>query len=89
MKTHLRFDVPAIQPGRYAFVLFAALRGRHQRGFLIADTEGPRQLLQILPSEAPSDSDDGDDVTWWVVGGIAAIVLGTGAVLLLRRRRAA
>jgi hypothetical protein len=88
LKADLRFTVPAAQPGRYAFVLFAALRGGPKGGYLIADTR-PGQILRILPTAASSDSgDDGDDAIWWIVGGIAAIGLALAAVLLLRRRRA-
>jgi hypothetical protein len=87
-KSDLRFGVPELAPGRYAFVVFCASCVRGPRGSLLADTR-PGQLLRILPSETSSDSGGGGDATWWVVGGIAAIGLVIGGVLLLRRRRAA
>jgi LPXTG-motif cell wall-anchored protein len=87
LRLDFRFDVPPVQPGSYAFVLFSAFRGR-RRGFLIDDTR-PGQLLRVLPSTAPSDTGDGAGATWWIVGGIGAIGLAISGVLLFRRRRTA
>jgi hypothetical protein len=87
-KSDLRFGVPELVPGGYAFVIFCASCVRGPRGSLLDDTR-PGQLLRILPSEASSDSSAGGDTNWWFVGGIAAIGLAIGGVLLLRRRRAA
>lgn len=85
--SRLRFPVPQIEPGVYAFVIFA-VSGRGPPGSLIADT-GPGHLLRILPSETPVGSaGDGSDATLWIVAGIGAIALVIAAVLLLRRRRA-
>jgi hypothetical protein len=85
--SHLRFTVPKIEPGVYAFVIFAVSR-RGPPGVLIADT-GPGDLLRILPSETPVGSPgDGSDATWWIAAGIGAIALVLAAVLLLRQRRA-
>ena len=85
--SRLRFPVPKIAPGVYAFVIFAVSR-RSPPGSLIADT-GPGDLLQILPSETPAGSaGDGSDATLWIVAGIGTIALVLTAVLLLRRRRA-
>jgi hypothetical protein len=85
--SHLRFTVPTIEPGVYAFVIFAENR-RGPPGSLIADT-GPGHLLRILPSETPVGSaGDGSDATLWIVAGIGTIALVLTAVLLLRRRRA-
>jgi hypothetical protein len=85
--SHLRFTVPKIEPGVYAFVIFAVSR-RGPPGVLIADT-GPGDLLRILPSETPVGSPgDGSDATWWIVAGIGTIALALAAVLLLRQRRA-
>lgn len=85
--SRLRFPVPKIEPGVYAFVIFAVSR-RGPPGSLIADT-GPGDLLRILPSETPAASaGDGCDATLWIVAGIGTIALVLAAVLLLRRRRA-
>ena len=85
--SRLRFPVPKIEPGTYAFVIFAVSR-RGPPGSLIADT-GPGDLLRILPSETPAASaGDRSDATLWIVAGIGTISLVLAAVLLLRRRRA-
>ena len=83
--SQLGFDAPMIEPGVYAFVIFAVSR-RGTRGSLIADT-GPGDLLRILPSEAPMGSKGGDsDETLWIVAGLGTIALAVATVLLLRRR---
>jgi hypothetical protein len=85
--SHLRFTVPKIEPGVYAFVIFAVSR-RGPPGSLIVHT-GPGDLLRILPSETPVGSPgDDSDATWWIVAGIWTIALVLAAVLLLRQRRA-
>ena len=84
--SRLRFPVPKIEPGVYAFVIFAVSR-RGPPGSLITDT-GPEDLLRILPSETPVGSaGDGSDATLWIVAGIGTIALVLATVLLLRRRR--
>ena len=85
--SHLRLTVPKIEPGVYAFVIFAVSR-QGPPGALIADT-GPGDLLRVLPTEtAVGSSGDGSDATLWIVPGIGTIALVLAAVLLLRRRRA-
>jgi hypothetical protein len=85
--SHLRFTVPKIEPGVYAFVIFAMSR-RGPPGSLIADT-GPGQLLRILRNETPVGSaGDGSSATLWIVAGTGTIALVLAAVLLLRRQRA-
>ncbi len=85
--SHLRFAVPKIEPGVYAFVIFAVSR-RGPPGSLIADM-GPGHLLRILRSETPVGSaGDGSDATLWIVASIGTIALVLAAVLLLRRQRA-
>lgn len=85
--SELRFAVPEIQPGRYAFVIFSARPGRRPGGSLIGDTL-PGKLLRILPSEAPVRSAGGGaEATLWAVGaGAVALLLAAG--LLLRRQAA-
>ena len=84
--SHLRLTVPKIEPGVYAFVIFAVSR-QGPPGALIADT-GPGHLLRILPTEtAVGSSGDGSDATLWIVAGIGTIALVLAAILLLRRRR--
>jgi hypothetical protein len=74
-KSDLRFAVPELVPGRYAFVIFTAWRGRAPGGGLIADTR-PWQLLRILPSDAPVHSARGGaESTLWIVAGAATIAL--------------
>ena len=85
----LRFSVPDIEPGHYAFVLFCASCVRGPRGSLIADTS-PGTVLRILPGETPARSGgDGADGTIWIVAGAGAIALLLAVVLLLRRKRTA
>jgi hypothetical protein len=85
----LRFAVPEIEPGRYAFVIFCAECGRRSRGSLIADTSLPGKLLRIQPSEASvRTAGGGADPTWWIVAGIGTVALVLAAGLLLRRRQA-
>src|SRR5262245_51057628 len=86
-ESHLRFTVPRIEPGVYAFVIFAVGR-QGPPGTLIADA-GPGHLLRILRGETPAGSaGDGSNATLWIVAGIGAIALLVGTVLLLRRRPA-
>ena len=87
-KSDLRFAVPKIDAGRYAFVVFCADCVRGPRGSLLANTT-PGNLLRILPSDAAMDSGGGGSgVTWWIVAGIGTVALVLAVVLLLRRRQA-
>ena len=71
---------PEIEPGVYAFAIFAVSR-QGPPGVLIADT-GPGHLLRILPRETPvGSSGDGSDATLWIVAGIGTIALVLAAVL--------
>ena len=84
--SHLRFTVPRIEPGAYAFVIFAVSR-RGPPGILITDTR-PGRLLRVLPGEAPAGfAGDGSDATLWIVAGIGAVALLLATVLLVRYAR--
>ena len=87
-KSDLRFAVPEIESGRYAFVIFSAWRDRAPGGGLIVNTQ-PGKLLRILPSEPPplSSAGGGADATWWILAGAGTIALLFAAALLLHRRR--
>jgi hypothetical protein len=87
-ESQLRFQVPNVQPGRYAFVIFVPGRGRDARGTLIAQTT--RNLLRVQPREAagrPSENGSAPTVRVAAATGIVALVIA--AVLLMRRRRTA
>jgi hypothetical protein len=87
-KSHLRFAIPEIEPGRYAFVIFSAWRGRAPGGGLVIDTQ-PGKLLRVLPSEVPAHpAGGGVEATSWIVAGAGTIALLLAAALQFRRRRA-
>jgi hypothetical protein len=87
-ESHLRFQVPDVQPGRYAFVIFVPGRGRAARGMLIAQTT--RNLLRVKPREpAARRAENGGAPTVRVAAATGIVALVIGAVLLMRRRGAA
>jgi len=83
--SHLRFTVPAIEPGAYAFVIFAMSR-RGGPGTLITST-APGDVLRVLPKEPAMDSaeDDSDAALW--IAGIATATLGLVVLLFGRSRQ--
>jgi hypothetical protein len=86
--SHLRFTLPKVEPGVYAFVIFAVSRPGPP-GSLITST-APGDVLRVLPSEAPVESTGGgSDGTLWIVACIGTLALVLATVLLFRRRRAA
>jgi len=76
----LRFRVPRVNLGAYAFVIYCCAPGGP--GNLIVDP--PRYLLHVRrDSPVASASTGGKD--WWIAGGAALLVLAGGALLIRRR----
>jgi hypothetical protein len=82
----LRFRVPAVTPGVYAFVICDCLPGR--QGTLVVNTSQPGNLLRVHSEQSPvASKGSGTDVTWFIAtaAGLAAIA---GGAVYLRRRQA-
>lgn len=83
----LRFRVPRVKPGAYAFVIFCDACAPGPSGSLIADFAGPNsgKFLQVRPEQrSASSSGGGADRTWLIAG--AAVLAFAAAALFLRRR---
>jgi hypothetical protein len=82
----LRFQVPHLKPGSYAFVAYVPFRHPRGWGSLISSTPSRKAFL-VRPEGKSINSHGNDSPTHWLTAaaGIAAI-LTTGIVL--RRRRA-
>jgi hypothetical protein len=81
--SHLRFAIPDVKPGTYAFVVFCEPCRRGPSGSLIADDD---DLLRVRASGEPLAADPGGiETTWWIAAGLAA---GLVLAALARRRRA-
>lgn len=84
-ESRIRFQVPNVQPGRYAFVIFVPGHSRAARGMLIAETT--RKLLRVQPHEAAvRDGDDGGEPSLRVAAVTGIVALVFAAFLLVRRR---
>jgi hypothetical protein len=80
----LRFHVPRVRPGVYAFVIYGAVRGPSPGGILITGTR-PWQSLRVGRETNPGSSGGtGNDATWLIV--VAAGILAIAAVVWLVRR---
>jgi hypothetical protein len=94
----LRFRIPRVTPGPYAFVIYLGFSGG--RGGL--DVDPFRYLLHVRQSGSaapgttgtgtgrarsatPGTTGTGTDKGWWIAGGAALFLLAGGAVLLRRR----
>jgi hypothetical protein len=86
-RRHLRFRIPNVEPGTYAFVIYCEPCTGGPRGSLIANTDDVDELLRIggPPARISNAGDSGREV--WVLGTAAALViLAVGGGLLLFRR---
>jgi hypothetical protein len=87
----LRFHIPKVSPGRYAFVIYLGFSGG--RGGLAVDRF--RYLLHVRRADrvapatigvgtGPGDA-TGTGKGWWIAGGTALLLLAAGAALSGRR----
>ena len=82
----LRFRVPRITPGVYAFVICNCPPGR--RGTLVVDTSQPENLLRLRSEQNPvaSQGGSGTDAPWFIAAAAVVAAIAGGAVFLRRRR---
>jgi hypothetical protein len=80
----LRFRIPRVEPGAYAFVIYCDNCYRGARGSLIVDPT--RYLLHVRPDSPVASAATGAGEGLWIAGG-AALVLLTGGAVFLRHRR--
>jgi LPXTG-motif cell wall-anchored protein len=83
----LRFRVPRVAPGPYAFVACNGCAQGH-RGTLVVNTTQPGNLLQVRsePNSVASQGPGSD--AQWLIAAAAGVAVIAGAGVLLRRRRA-
>ena len=81
----LRFRVPRIAPGVYAFVICNCPPGG--RGTLVVDTIQPRNLLRVRSEQnsVASQGGSGTDAPWFIAAAAVAAAIAGGAELLRRR----
>jgi hypothetical protein len=82
-KYRLRFRIPRVRPGPYAFVIYLGFSG--DRGGLAVDST--RYLLHVRPADSVDPAATGTGKAWWIAGGAALFALAGGAVLLGLRWR--
>jgi hypothetical protein len=83
----LRFRVPTVTPGAYAFVICSGCASG-RRGTLVVNGTQPGQLLRVSSAQnVVSSQGSGTDAPWFIAGAVALAAV-TGAAVLLRRRRA-
>jgi hypothetical protein len=81
----LRFRVPRVTPGVYAFVICNCPPGR--RGTLVVDTSQPGNLLRVHSEQNPVASEgSGIDAPWFIAAAAGVAAIAGGAVFLRRRR---
>ena len=81
----LRFRVPRITPGVYAFVICNCPPGR--RGTLVVNTSQPANLLLVRSEQNPvASKGSGTDAPWFVAAAAVVAAIAGGAVLLRRHR---
>jgi hypothetical protein len=81
----LRFHVPRVRPGPYAFVIYLGISGG--RGGLAVDRFRylhVRRTNPIAPTASGVGTGTGTDEWWWIAGGAALLLLAGGAVLVRR-----
>ena len=81
----LRFRIPRLRPGPYAFVTYLSFSGG--RGGLAVDAT--RYLLHVRRADSVASAATGTGISigkdWWIAAGGALLLLAGGAVLLQRR----
>jgi hypothetical protein len=95
----LRFRVPRLRPGDYAFVIYADFRRLRGRGRLITSTNrvvsrstgAPTTLVSgsrlRVRAERNSAGSDGDDpVGIWPIAAAGIVALSAAGIVLRRRR---
>lgn len=81
----LRFRVPSVTPGVYAFVICICVPGR--RGSLVVNTSEPGNLLRVRSEQDPvASKGSGTDAPWFIAAGAVVAAIAGGAVVLRRRR---
>ncbi len=79
----LRFGVPRVKPGAYAFVIYCCESSPGGRGNLIVNPT--RYLLHVRRGGSNGSAATGIGEGWWIAGGMALALVAGGAVLLRRR----
>jgi hypothetical protein len=74
----LRFRIPRVRPGPYAFVTYLGFSG----GLAVDRT---RYLLHVRRDSPVATAATGTGKGWWIAGGAALFLLAGGAVSLRRR----
>jgi hypothetical protein len=81
----LRFRVPRVTAGVYAFVICNCPPGR--RGTLVVDTSQPENLLRVGAAQNPvASKGSGTDAPWFIAAAAGVAAIAGGAVFLRRRR---
>jgi hypothetical protein len=80
-KYRLRFRIPRLRQGPYAFVIYAA--DADHRGSLIVNPV--TRLLHVRRAGSVDPAATSTGKAWWIAGGAALFLLAGGAVLLRRR----
>jgi LPXTG-motif cell wall-anchored protein len=84
----LRFRVPEVAPGVYAFVIFCGGCAAGRRGTLVVTTSQPGKLLRVRSEQNPVASQGSGTDTPWLIAAAAGVAAIAGAAVFLRRRRA-
>jgi hypothetical protein len=83
----LRFRVPRITPGVYAFVIFCSGCAPGRRGALVVTTRQPGNLLRVRSEQNQVASQgSGTDALWFIAAAAGLAAIAGGAVFLRRRR---
>jgi len=83
--SRLRFAIPDLNPGRYAFVIYCGPCWRGPAGSLITDTGDPNAVLRIQPDGNPETGGESGSVSiWWVLAGAVVLVVALAGVIRWR-----
>lgn len=84
--SRLRFAVPDLRPGRYAFVIYCDPCYRGPAGSLIVDTNDPTELLRVRPNRYPGGGGErGTRTIWWVLAGAGVLFVVLAGAMRWRR----
>ncbi len=84
----LRFRVPRVGSGIYAFVIYCGGCSSGAGGSLIADTSDPDRLLRVRSEQNPIASKGMRTDAPWLIATAAGMVAIAAVAVFLRRRRA-